>query len=96
MFLVVAEAKHFGNEQLCYYYMPWWKKFCTFTFPPLSASQTITWKMPIYNMEDAKLPGLFWLLKARKHPKGIKIQEFFLDEKAKCQLWIVMKKPIFG
>jgi hypothetical protein len=41
----------------------------------------------------------FRVLKARKHPKKFpcykryKNSRFFLDEKAKCQPWIIKKKP---
>jgi hypothetical protein len=47
---------------------------------------------------------LFWLLVAKKHQKinkfpcykRYKNSRIFLDEKAKCQPWIIKKKPKFG
>jgi hypothetical protein len=53
---------------------------------------TATFRIHFIQKAHVCAPGvLFRLLKARKYQK-----EFFLDKKAKCQPWIIKKKPNFG
>jgi hypothetical protein len=54
-------------------------------------------------MSNQSVAGFFFrLLKARKHPKKFpcykryKNSRIFLDEKVKCQPWIIKKKQKFG
>jgi hypothetical protein len=65
-------------------------------------SKTRSMQQSLYALSPPHQGSFFRLHVAKKHPnflscyKKYENSRFFLDEKAKCQPWVIKKKPKFG